>query len=93
MSEANFQTAAENIKKLTKKPTDDELLVIYALFKQATEGDVTGDRPGFFSPKERAKYDARDKIKGKSKEQARAEYIEAANNLFTKYGANDLLVK
>lgn len=93
MSEQRFHTAAENIKKLPKKPADDELLVIYSLYKQATEGDVTGERPGFFSPKERAKYDARDKIKGKSKEQAQAEYVEAANKIFTKYGANELIVK
>lgn len=86
MSEENFHAAAANVKNLSKKPTDDELLVIYALFKQAEEGDVTGDRPGFFSPKERAKYDARDKIKGTSKEEARAKYIEEANKLVAKYG-------
>ncbi|CAD5118683.1 DgyrCDS7367 [Dimorphilus gyrociliatus] len=48
---AEFTTAAEKIRNLTKKPSDDELTNIYGLYKQATTGDVNIDRPGMFDMK------------------------------------------
>lgn len=68
------------------KLTNDELLLIYGLFKQGTVGDVNTDKPGIFSPTERAKWDAWNSQKGKSKEQAQNEYVEAARGLLNKYG-------
>ena len=44
----DFQSALTRSKELTKRPSNEELLDLYALFKQATEGDVSGDRPGGF---------------------------------------------
>jgi diazepam-binding inhibitor (GABA receptor modulating acyl-CoA-binding protein) len=35
-----FDKAAEDVKNLKQTPSDDELLELYALYKQATVGDV-----------------------------------------------------
>eukprot|EP00604_Paraphysomonas_vestita_P002096 CAMPEP_0174820496 /NCGR_PEP_ID=MMETSP1107-20130205/4389_1 /TAXON_ID=36770 /ORGANISM="Paraphysomonas vestita, Strain GFlagA" /LENGTH=68 /DNA_ID=CAMNT_0016035991 /DNA_START=162 /DNA_END=368 /DNA_ORIENTATION=- len=56
--------------------TDDQKLRSYGLFKQATIGDVNTDRPGFFSPVDRAKWDAWKSCEGMDKEAAEAAYIE-----------------
>lgn len=72
-------------KELTQRPSNTELLDLYALFKQATEGDVTGDRPGGFDFKGIAKYDAWAERKGKSKEDAMREYIALMDKLYAQY--------
>lgn len=60
----DFEAAAKQVKELTNRPSDKELLEIYALFKQATVGDNSAQRPGIFNLKERAKHDAWDAKKG-----------------------------
>jgi diazepam-binding inhibitor (GABA receptor modulating acyl-CoA-binding protein) len=60
-------------------------LNLYALFKQSSEGDVTGDRPGGFDFKAIAKYDAWAEKKGTSKEQAMQAYIKLVDNLQQQY--------
>jgi diazepam-binding inhibitor (GABA receptor modulator, acyl-CoA-binding protein) len=77
----DFQNAVNRSKELTKRPSNEELLDLYALFKQASEGDVTGDRPGGFDFKAIAKYDAWASKKGIAKEQAMQDYINLVNNL------------
>lgn len=72
-------------KELTQRPSNQELLDLYALFKQASEGDVTGDRPGGFDFKAIAKYDAWAERKGKSKEEAMKEYISIMDKLYQHY--------
>ena len=84
-SEQDFQDAAERVKKLTRRPSNDELLRLYALFKQATDGDVSGKRPSAFKMKDRAKFDAWTKQKGKSKDSARDEYVSLVERLATSY--------
>lgn len=81
-----FQQAVERSKQLTRRPSNEELLSLYALFKQATEGDVSGERPGGFDFKAIAKYDAWAEIKGKAKQNAMQEYIELMNTLHQHYG-------
>jgi len=76
-----FEKAQDDIKTLTEKPSDDDLLTLYSLYKQATDGDVTGDRPGFFDFAGGAKFDAREKIKGMSSEDAMLKYIETVKGL------------
>jgi acyl-CoA-binding protein len=76
-----FAQAQENIKTLSKKPDDDTMLELYSLFKQGSDGDVTGDRPGFFDFVGGAKFDAREKLKGMSNEDAMQKYIDKVNNL------------
>jgi acyl-CoA-binding protein len=81
----DFQSAVERSKQLTKRPSNEELLSLYALFKQATDGDVSGERPGGFDFKAIAKFDAWTSIKGKTKEQAMAEYITLVGRLAENY--------
>ena len=80
-----FESAVARSKELTKRPSNEELLNLYALFKQASEGDVTGDRPGGFDFKAIAKYDTWAELKGKSKEQAMQEYISLMDKLYQEY--------
>lgn len=81
----DFESAVTRSKELTKRPSNEELLQLYALYKQATEGDVAGDRPGGFDFKAIAKYDAWAEIKGKSKEQAMTDYIALVEKLHQQY--------
>ncbi len=81
----HFNQAVARSKELTKRPTNEELLQLYALYKQATEGDVTGERPGGFDFKAIAKYDAWAELKGKSREQAMQQYVDFMNGLYEAY--------
>ena len=76
-----FEEAVKRSKTLTEKPSNDILLKIYSLFKQAIEGDVSGERPGGFDFKAIAKYSAWEKLKGKDKEECMKEYISLINSL------------
>jgi len=76
-----FDDAVARSKAFTQRPTNEELLQLYGLFKQSTEGDVTGERPGGFDFKAIAKHDAWEELKGKSKEQAQQEYVAFVNKL------------
>ena len=77
----NFKSAADRATKLPKRPPNDILLQLYALYKQGYEGNVTGDRPGFAEFENRAKFDAWNKIKGKSTDEAKQEYIHLVEKL------------
>ncbi len=76
-----FDAAAKAARSLSKQPDNDTLLKLYSLYKQATQGDVAGKRPGFTDPVGRAKYDAWEKRKGMSREEAMQAYIDLANRL------------
>ena len=80
-----FESAVTRSKELTKRPSNEELLQLYALYKQATEGDVSGDRPGGFDFKAISKYDAWAELKGKSKDQAKSDYIALVEKLHKEY--------
>lgn len=80
-----FEQAVAKSKELTKRPSNEELLQLYALYKQSTEGDVSGERPGGFDFKAIAKYDAWAEIKGKSSEQAKQDYITFVDRLVQQY--------
>ena len=81
--QAQFESAVTRSRELSSRPSNEDLLLLYALFKQATEGDVTGDRPGGFDFKAIAKYDAWAEVKGKSKEDAMKEYVALVDRLAT----------
>ncbi|KNE61845.1 hypothetical protein AMAG_07121 [Allomyces macrogynus ATCC 38327] len=70
-----FTQAAEEVKSLAYQPSNDELLELYALFKQATVGDNTTARPGMFDLKGKAKWDAWAAKKGLASDEAEAKYI------------------
>ena len=76
-----FEKAQKDVKTLSAKPSDDDMLTLYSIFKQATDGDVTGDRPGFFDFVGGAKYDARENLKGMSSEDAMQKYVDTVNKL------------
>lgn len=76
-----FETAVADSKKLTERPDNNTMLQMYALYKQATSGDVEGKRPGMMDMINRAKYDAWAGIKGKSKDEAMQEYIDTIEDL------------
>ena len=76
-----FAQAAEDAKKLTERPDNDTLLKLYALYKQAAEGDVSGPKPGFFDFVGTAKYEAWAKLKGTGADEAMKKYIELVRKL------------
>ena len=76
-----FQAAADDSKKLSKRPDNDTLLKLYATFKQGSGGDVEGKRPGFTDLVGRAKYDAWAKLKGMPKEDTMQQYIDLVESL------------
>jgi len=76
-----FDAAAAAVKQLKEDPGSDAKLQLYALFKQGTEGDVAGKRPGFTDMIGRAKYDAWAKVKGLSKDEAMKKYVDLVKSL------------
>lgn len=80
-TQEQFEAAVAKSKTLTSRPDNNDLLKLYALYKQATEGDVSGDRPGGFDFKAIAKYDAWLAEKGKSAEEAREDYVNLVEKL------------
>ena len=79
--EAQFKSAAEAVKSLPEKPENDMLLRLYGLYKQGSEGDVTGAKPGFFDFKGVAKSEAWEKLKGTSNEKAMEDYVKLVKRL------------
>jgi acyl-CoA-binding protein len=76
-----FEQAVATSKQLPEKPDNMTLLKIYALYKQATAGDVEGKRPGFTDMVGRAKYDAWAEHKGSSSDDAMQAYIDLIESL------------
>ena len=76
-----FDQAQAEAKSLTERPDDSVLLKLYALYKQGSEGDVSGDRPGFFDFKGGAKYDAWEKLKGTPPATAQQQYVDLVTKL------------
>ena len=76
-----FDDAAAASKSLNERPDNETMLKLYALFKQATAGDVEGKRPGFTDMVGRAKFDAWAAAKGKSTDDAMREYSVLVNSL------------
>lgn len=77
-----FEQAAAASKTLAERPDNDTLLNLYALYKQSTEGDVSGEAPtNPFDFVAKAKYNAWDKLKGRSSEAAMQEYIDLVTKL------------
>ena len=78
---SQFEQSVKDSKALPEKPDNMTLLKIYALYKQASSGDVEGKRPGFTDMVGRAKWDAWSAIKGQSSEQAMQDYIDLIESL------------
>jgi len=76
-----FEQAVAESKQLPERPDNMTLLKIYALFKQATAGDVEGKRPGFTDMIGRAKWDAWNALKGTTPDAAKQQYIDLIEDL------------
>ncbi len=81
----NFEQACERVKHLSRVPTNTEKLVLYALYKQATIGNVQGSQPWKIQVEPRAKWDAWATQRNKSQDQAKREYIQYVADLIKKY--------
>jgi len=78
---AQFKQAAADVQELSELPGPADLLRLYSLFKQATEGDVQGTRPGMTDFRGRAKHDAWAALKGMSAEDAMQAYVDLVESL------------
>ena len=80
-NENEFAEAAQAVLRLTERPDNETLLMLYALYKQGSEGDVSGKRPGMLDIKGRKKFDAWSAQKGMSKETAQLAYVHLVKEL------------
>ena len=78
---AKFEQAAEDVKKLSERPDNDTLLKLYALYKQGSEGDISGPKPGFFDFVGTAKYEAWVQLRGVAEDEAMQRYIALVHDL------------
>jgi len=76
-----FAEAQERVKKLSRRPSNEQLLQLYGLYKQATEGDARGSRPGMLDPVGRAKWDAWAARQGTSRDEAKRLYASLVEEL------------
>lgn len=79
--QATFEEAVKNSTALSERPDNATLLKIYALYKQATEGDNEAKKPSFTDMVGRAKWDAWEKLKDTTADEAKQQYIELINSL------------
>ena len=76
-----FSQAQQDVNGLSSRPDNDTMLKLYALFKQATKGDVSGERPGGFDFVAAAKYDAWSAVKGTTSAAAMQQYVDLVKSL------------
>ena len=80
-AQSRFDQAALAAKSLPERPDNESLLQLYALYKQVSAGDVSGEKPGLFDFVGIAKYEAWEKFQGLSKEEAQEQYIDLVSKL------------
>lgn len=76
-----FEQAKQDVQGLSERPDNDTLLRLYALYKQGSLGDVSGEKPGFFDFVGTAKYEAWAKLRGTDQDEARKKYIDLVKKL------------
>lgn len=81
-----FDKAVQDVMKLRRRPSNDDMLVLYSLFKQASEGDVTGKRPGMLDITGRSKFDAWSRLKGTARDAAMQKYVDKVAALQKTHG-------
>ncbi|KAL5190807.1 Acyl-CoA-binding protein [Glycine soja] len=87
----DFEQYAEKAKTLPPTQSNEDLLILYGLYKQATVGPVNTSRPGMFNMRDRAKWDAWKAVEGKSKDEAMSDYITKTDAEDLKISVNFLL--
>jgi acyl-CoA-binding protein len=76
-----FEETAAAAQSLPERPDNDTMLKLYALYKQGSKGDVSGEKPGFFDFVGVAKYEAWEKLKGMDQDEAKQQYIDLVKSL------------
>jgi acyl-CoA-binding protein len=79
--DTQFQQAAADSKTLSERPDNRTMLKLYALYKQGSQGDADGKRPGMTDMVGRAKWDAWNELKGQTPDEARQAYIDLVESL------------
>jgi acyl-CoA-binding protein len=79
--QSRFEQATRDIQSLPERPDNDTLLRLYALYKQGSDGDVSGDKPGFFDFVGTAKYEAWARLKGTTPDDAKQQYVDLVKKL------------
>lgn len=85
VNSVQFNMAADIVKKLTVSPTNDELCILYGLYKQATIGNINIVKPNFYQFKDIAKWESWNNNMGLSVYDAEVNYIKYVNSLIKKY--------
>ncbi|PZP61958.1 acyl-CoA-binding protein [Pseudoxanthomonas sp. X-1] len=81
-----FEQATLDIQTLPERPDNDTLLRLYGLYKQGTEGDVHGNKPGFFDYVGSAKYEAWERLRGTPQDLAQRRYVTLVRELLDEAG-------
>jgi diazepam-binding inhibitor (GABA receptor modulator, acyl-CoA-binding protein) len=79
--DTRFKQAADDAQQLPERPDNDTMLKLYAHYKQGSQGDVSGDKPGFFDFVGVAKYEAWEKLRGMDQDEAKQKYIDLVESL------------
>ena len=79
--QTQFEQASQDVNQLSARPDNQTLLRLYALYKQGSVGDVTGDKPSMTDMVGFAKWSAWNKLKGQTHAQAQQAYIDLVNEL------------
>jgi acyl-CoA-binding protein len=79
--QTRFDQAQIDVKQLPERPGNMALLRLYALFKQASEGDATGDKPGMMDIVGRYKFEAWESLKGTTQDDAKEKYVALVEEL------------
>lgn len=79
--DARFTQAQADVKALSERPGNLTLLRLYALYKQASQGDVQGDKPGFTDIAGKYKYDAWTALAGTPQDTAKQQYADLVDSL------------
>ncbi|GAB3671323.1 acyl-CoA-binding protein [Salinisphaera aquimarina] len=88
--QSRFRAAVDKVSNAPEdgrfKPSNDYKLKMYALYRQAVDGDVSGKKPGMFNPIARCKWQAWRDVKGMSREDAMAQYVAEVDKVEAQYG-------
>lgn len=81
MDDEGFAGARKKVEELYTRMDNKTIRKVYAYYKQATEGDISGKRPSALRFRDRVKFDAWSSISGMSREDAKSAYIDLVNDL------------
>ena len=77
----SFEQSVKKLESFDERPGNEDLLKLYALYKQATIGNVADERPVGFDFKAIAKYNAWNALKDMTQDDAMKEYIQLVDSL------------